>query len=150
MREVVFRFKVIGSIFTKSLKQYLYRGEPTKQLPLIYLSFIIDILEANYNVLLKQIYKYFTRRNTTSQHISNHLVYFLSMLAVIQQSYSMRKGFVIISQFLYFYLPPNYYIYKGKFKRAVSYIRASKALPSSPFIAITFSIPEPHFTHSRW
>jgi len=62
----------------------------------------------------------------------------------------MRKGFVIISWFLYFYLLPNCYIYKGKFKRAVSYTRASKALPGSPFIAITFGAPEPHFTHSRW
>ena len=61
----------------------------------------------------------------------------------------MRKGFIIISWFLYFYLLPNYYTYKGKFKRVVSYIRASKALPSSPFIAVTFSIPEPYFTHSR-
>jgi len=66
MREVVFRFKVISFIFTKSLKQYLYRGEPTKQLPFIYLLFIINILEANYNILLKQICEYFTRRNTTS------------------------------------------------------------------------------------
>jgi hypothetical protein len=53
MREVVFRFKIVASIFTKGLKQCLYRGEPTKQLPLIYLSFIIDILDANYNILLK-------------------------------------------------------------------------------------------------
>ena len=83
IREVVFRFKIVTSIFAKSLKQYLYRGEPIKQLPLIYLSFVIDILEANCNVLLKQIYKYFTRRNTTSQYISNRLVYFLSTLAVI-------------------------------------------------------------------
>jgi hypothetical protein len=66
MRKVVFRFKIVASIFTKSLKQYLYRGEPTKQLPFIFLPFVIDILEANYNILLKQIYKYFTRRNTTS------------------------------------------------------------------------------------
>ena len=83
MHEVVFRFEVVSSIFAKSLKQCLYRGEPTKQLPLIYLLFIIDILEANYNILLKQIYKYFTRRNTTSRYISNCLVYFLSTLAVI-------------------------------------------------------------------
>jgi hypothetical protein len=53
MREVVFRFKIVASIFAKSLKQYLYRGELTKQLPLIYLPFVIDILEANYNVFLK-------------------------------------------------------------------------------------------------
>jgi len=62
----------------------------------------------------------------------------------------MRKGFVIISWFLYFYLLPNYYTYKGKFERAVGYIRASKALPGSPFVAIAFSTPEPHFAHSRW
>ena len=53
MREVVFGFKIVAPVFTKSLKQCLYRGEPTKQLPFIYLPFIIDILEANYNVLLK-------------------------------------------------------------------------------------------------
>jgi hypothetical protein len=52
--------------------------------------------------------------------------------------------------FLYFYLPPNYYIYKGKFEKAVSYIRASKVLSSSPFIAITFGVLEPHFAYSRW
>jgi len=56
----------------------------------------------------------------------------------------MRKGFIIISWFLYFYLLLNCYIYKGKFKRAVSYTRASKALPGSPFIAVTFNILKPH------
>ena len=61
----------------------------------------------------------------------------------------MRKGFVIISWFLYFYLLPNYYIYKGKFKKAVSYIRAIKALPGSPFIAVAFSVLKPHFIYSR-
>jgi len=84
MREVVFGFKIVASIFAKSLKQYLYRGEPTKQLPLIYLPFVIDILEANYNILLKQICEYFTRRNTTSRHISNRPIYFLSTLAVMR------------------------------------------------------------------
>jgi len=54
-----------------------------------------------------------------------------------------------MSWFLYFYLPPNCRTYKGKFKRAVGYIRAGKALSGSPFIAITFGVPEPHFAHSR-
>jgi len=84
MHKVVFGFKIIASIFAKSLKQCLYRGEPTKQLLLIYLPFIIDILEANYNVLLKQICKYFTGRNTTGRHISNYLVCFLSTLVVMR------------------------------------------------------------------
>ena len=66
MHKVVFRFKIIVFIFTKSLKQCLYRAKPTKQLPLIYLPFVIDILEANYNILPKQICEYFTRYNTTS------------------------------------------------------------------------------------
>jgi hypothetical protein len=65
MREVVFGFKIVASVFTKSLKQCLCRGEPTKQLPLIYLPFVVDILEANCNVL-KQTCEYFTRRNTAS------------------------------------------------------------------------------------
>ena len=84
MREVVFGFKIIAFIFAKSLEQCLYRGEPTKQLPLIYLPFVVDILEANYNVLLKQICEYFTRHNTTSRHISNYLICFLSTLAVMR------------------------------------------------------------------
>ena len=66
MREVVFRFKIVAAVFAKSLKQYLCRGEPTKQFPLIYLPFVVDILEANYNVLLKQTCEYFTGCNTTS------------------------------------------------------------------------------------
>jgi len=66
MRKAVFGFKIVASMFAKSLKQRLGRGEPTKQLLLIRLPFVIDILEANYNVLLKQICEYFTRRNTTS------------------------------------------------------------------------------------
>jgi len=53
MREVVFKFKIVAFVFAKSLKQCLYRGEPTKQLPFIYLPFVINILKANYNVLLK-------------------------------------------------------------------------------------------------
>ena len=65
MREEVFGFKIVTSMFAKSLKQCLYRGEPTKQLPFIHLPFIIDILEANYNVFLKQICKYFAGCNTT-------------------------------------------------------------------------------------
>ena len=84
MYKVVFGFKIVASMFAKSLKQYLYRGEPTKQLPLIYLSFVVDILKANCNVLLKQICKYFARCNTTSQYISNCLIYFLSTLAVMR------------------------------------------------------------------
>jgi len=84
MRRVVFRFKIVASVFAKSLKQRLGRGEPIKQLLFIRLPFVIDILEANYNILLKQICKYFTRRNTTSQYISNCLICFLSTLAVIQ------------------------------------------------------------------
>jgi hypothetical protein len=71
-------------VFAESLKQRLGRGEPTKQLLLIRLPFVIDILEANYSVLLKQICEYFTRRNTTSQYISNRLVCFLSTLAVMR------------------------------------------------------------------
>jgi hypothetical protein len=84
MREVVFGFKIVAFIFAKSLKQYLYRGKPTKQLPLIYLPFIVDILEANYNVLFKQICEYFAGCNITSQYISNCLVCFLSTLAVMR------------------------------------------------------------------
>ena len=49
----VFKFKIVAFIFIKSLKQCLYREEPIKQFPLIYLLFVIDILEANYNILLK-------------------------------------------------------------------------------------------------
>jgi hypothetical protein len=44
---------------------------------------------------------------------------------------------------------PNYYIYNSKRKRAISYIRSSKALPRGPFIASSFSALEPYFTHSR-
>ena len=137
-------------MFSKSLKQCLGRGEPIKQLLLIRLPFIIDILEANCNVLLKQICEYFTRRNITSRYISNRLNYFLSTLAVMRQSCNIRKGFIIISQFLYFHLPPNCCTYKGKFKRAVSYTRASEMLPSSPFVTVAFGAPELYFAYSRW
>ena len=65
MHKVVFKFKIVAFIFTKSLKQYLYRGKPIKQLFFIHLLFIVDILEANYNILLKQICEYFIRRNIT-------------------------------------------------------------------------------------
>ena len=62
----------------------------------------------------------------------------------------MHKGSIIISRVLYFYLLPNYCVCKGKVKRVVSYIKASKALPGSSFIAVVFSVLEPHFTYSRW
>jgi hypothetical protein len=83
IREVVFKFKIIITVFTKSLKQCLYRGESTKQLLLIYLPFIVDILEANYDVLFKQTCEYFTGYNTTSRYISNYLVCFISTLTVM-------------------------------------------------------------------
>ena len=62
----------------------------------------------------------------------------------------MRKGSVIISRILYFYLLSNYYTCNSKCKRVISYTRASKALPGSPFIASAFGVLKPYFAYSRW
>ena len=61
----------------------------------------------------------------------------------------MCEGFIIINRILYFYLPLNYYIYNNKYKRIISYMRASKALPRSPFIAFAFSALKPYFVYSK-
>ena len=60
----------------------------------------------------------------------------------------MHKGSIIINNILYFYLPPNYYIYNNKCKKAISYTKASKALPKNPFIAFAFGALEPHLAYS--
>ena len=137
-------------MLAKYFEQRLYRQQPTKQLLLTRLPFVIDILKGNYNVLLQQIRKYFAQSNTTSCYIGDRLIYLLYTLLEMRQSSRIRKCFIIISRILYLYLLSNYYLGKYKFKRTPSYTRASIASSRGLNIVVTFSISQPQFAHSRW